>query len=287
MGKLDGRVVVITGAARGQGEQEARLFAAEGARVVLGDVLDEQGAALAEELGADAARYVHLDVSSEDDWTAAVAAAKAAFGKIDGLVNNAGILRFNELVNTPLAEYQAVVQVNQVGVFLGMKAVIPELEAAGGGTIVNTASYTALTGMAYLTAYAATKAAIVGMTRVAAMELAAKGIRVNAMCPGAIDTPMTNPDQVPAGVRAGGGPPAAEAGEAGEAGEAAEAAQESAQASVRALDEFYGKLVPMGRIGQPQEVARLALFLSAEDSSYITGQPFVIDGGWLAGVSVL
>ncbi|ARF55817.1 SDR family NAD(P)-dependent oxidoreductase [Streptomyces gilvosporeus] len=264
MGKLADRVVLITGAARGQGEQEARLFVAEGARVILGDVLDGPGEALAKELGEDRARYVHLDVSQEADWTAAVAAAKAAYGRIDGLVNNAGILRFNELVGTPLAEFQQVVQVNQVGAFLGMRAVTPELVAAGGGTIVNTASYTALTGMAFLTSYAATKAAIVGMTRVAAMELAGKGIRVNAMCPGAIDTPMTNPDRV----AADGGPKAAD-----EAGSAA-------------LDEFYGKVVPMGRIGRPEEVARLALFLSCEDSSYITGQPFVIDGGWMAGVSV-
>ncbi|KIZ13513.1 SDR family NAD(P)-dependent oxidoreductase [Streptomyces natalensis] len=264
MGKLTDRVVLITGAARGQGEQEARLFVAEGARVILGDVLDGPGEALAKELGEDRARYVHLDVSQEADWTAAVAAAKAAYGTIDGLVNNAGILRFNELVSTPLAEFQQVVQVNQVGAFLGMKAVTPELVAAGGGTIVNTASYTALTGMAFLTSYAATKAAIVGMTRVAAMELAGKGIRVNAMCPGAVDTPMTNPDRV----AADGGPKAAD-----EAGSAA-------------LDEFYGKVVPMGRIGRPEEVARLALFLSCEDSSYITGQPFVIDGGWMAGVSV-
>ncbi|MEU6079169.1 glucose 1-dehydrogenase [Streptomyces sp. NPDC047108] len=261
MGKLDRRVVVITGAARGQGEQEARLFAAEGARVVLGDVLDDQGEALAKELGESTARYVHLDVSREDDWSAAVTTAKRAFGKIDGLVNNAGILRFNELVSTPLEEFQQVVQVNQVGAFLGMKTVVPELEAAGGGTVVNTASYTALTGMALLTSYAATKAAIVGMTRVAAMELAGRGIRVNAVCPGAVDTPMTNPAQLDPDV------------------DPAEVAQ--------AVDEVYRKLVPMGRIGRPEEVAKLALFLTSDDSSYITGQPFVIDGGWLAGVSVL
>ncbi|MGY0059263.1 SDR family NAD(P)-dependent oxidoreductase [Streptomyces sp. LZ34] len=259
MGKLDGRVVIITGAARGQGEQEARLFVAEGARVLLGDVLDEQGEALAKELG-DAARYIHLDVGREEDWAAAVSAAKDAFGGLDGLVNNAGILRFNELVGTPLEEYLAVVQVNQVGAFLGMRAVAPELEAAGGGTIVNTASYVALSGMAFLTSYAATKAAVVGMTRVAAMELAPKGIRVNAMCPGAVDTPMTNPAQLDPG---------------------ADLAEASA-----AVDELYKKLVPLGRIGRPEEVARLALFLSSDDSSYITGQPFVVDGGWLAGVSV-
>ncbi|MFI9104640.1 SDR family NAD(P)-dependent oxidoreductase [Streptomyces fildesensis] len=259
MGKLDGRVVLITGASRGQGEQEARLFAAEGANVVLADVLDGQGEALAKEIG-DSARYVHLDVSREEDWAAAVAATTDAFGRLDGLVNNAGILRFNELASTPLEEYELVVRVNQVGAFLGMRAAIPAIEAAGGGTIVNTASYTALTGMALLTSYAATKAAIVGMTRVAAMEGAPKGIRVNAMCPGAIDTPMSNPSQLD---------PEADPAE-----------------SSAALDEFYKKLVPLGRIGQPVEVAKLALFLTSDDSSYITGQPFVIDGGWLAGVSV-
>lgn len=257
MGRLDGRVVLISGAARGQGEQEARLFAAEGARVVLGDVLDERGAAVAAaigaESGADRVRYVHLDVGREEDWAAATAAATEAFGRLDGLVNNAGILRFNELAATPLEEFLQVVQVNQVGAFLGMRAAIPALEAAGGGTIVNTASYVALSGMAGVTSYAATKAAIVGMTRVAAMELGGRGIRVNAMCPGAIDTPMSNPGE---------GVPA------------------------EALDQLYGKLVPLARIGRPEEVARLALFLTSDDSSYITGQPFVIDGGWLAGVSV-
>ncbi|MFF4957356.1 SDR family NAD(P)-dependent oxidoreductase [Streptomyces sp. NPDC001222] len=258
MGKLDGRVVIVTGAARGQGEQEARLFAAEGARVVLADVLDDQGEAVAKELGQS---YVRLDVGREDDWTAAVAHAKEAYGRVDGLVNNAGILRFNALVDTPLDEFMRVVQVNQVGCFLGIRAVAPEIAAAGGGTIVNTASYTALTGMAAVGTYTATKHAVLGLTRVAAIELAPEGIRVNAVCPGAVDTPMANPAQLD---------PHADAGEMS-----------------RALDEVYGRLVPLGRIGRPEEVARLALFLTSDDSSYITGQPFVIDGGWLAGVSIL
>ncbi|MDG4861608.1 glucose 1-dehydrogenase [Streptomyces sp. T-3] len=261
MGKLDDRVIIITGAARGQGEQEARLFAAEGAKVVLADVLDEQGEAVAKEIGEDRARYVHLDVSQEDQWTAVVAAAKEAFGKVDGLVNNAGILRFNALLDTPLDEFMQVVQVNQVGCFLGIRAVAPAIGEAGGGTIVNTASYTAMTGMAGVGTYAATKHAILGLTRVAAMELAANKIRVNAVCPGAIDTPMSNPSQLDPD---------------------ADPAEMSA-----ALDELYRKLVPLGRVGKPKEVADLALFLSSEDSAYITGQPFVIDGGWLAGVSVI
>ncbi|WP_200308630.1 SDR family NAD(P)-dependent oxidoreductase [Streptomyces adelaidensis] len=250
MGKLDGRVVLVTGAARGQGEQEARLFAAEGAEVIVADVLDEPGERLAKELGA---LHVHLDVSREEEWVAALAAAKEAYGRVDGLVNNAGVLRFNSLVDTPLDEFMRVVQVNQVGVFLGIKTLAPEIEAAGGGTIVNTASYTGMTGMAYVGAYAATKHAIVGLTRVAALELARKGIRVNAVCPGSIDTAMTDPGD---------------------------------GASAEAVEKLYRKRVPLGRIGRPEEVARLALFLSCEDSSYITGQPFVIDGGWLAGVSL-
>ncbi|MYR95914.1 MULTISPECIES: SDR family NAD(P)-dependent oxidoreductase [unclassified Streptomyces] len=260
MGKLDGRVVLVTGAARGQGEQEARLFAAEGARVVIADVLVEQGEALAKELGEGAARFVRLDVGREEEWAEAVSVARDAFGKIDGLINNAGILRFNELVNTPLAEFQQVVQVNLTGAFLGIRAVAPEIEAAGGGTIVNTSSYTGLTGMALVGAYAATKHAVLGLTKVAAVELAGKGIRVNAICPGAVDTAMSNPALLD---------PDADLSR-----------------SDAALDAYYRKLVPMGRIGRPEEVAALALFLTAEDSSYITGQPFVIDGGWLAGVSL-
>ncbi|MFI9616938.1 SDR family NAD(P)-dependent oxidoreductase [Streptomyces sp. NPDC052023] len=256
MGKLDGRVVIVTGAARGQGEQEARLFREEGAEVVVTDVLDDQGEALAKEIGA---RYVHLDVGREDQWRAAVTAAKETYGHVDGLVNNAGILRFNALVDTPLAEFMQVVQVNQVGCFLGIRAVAPEM--ADGGTIVNTASYTGMTGMAAVGTYAATKHAVLGLTRVAALELAHRRIRVNAVCPGAVDTAMSNP--------------------------AALDPDADPEETRRALDGLYRRLVPLGRVGRPEEVARLALFLSCDDSSYITGQPFVIDGGWLAGVTIV
>ncbi|CAM5669410.1 Glucose 1-dehydrogenase OS=Streptomyces alboniger OX=132473 GN=CP975_15050 PE=3 SV=1 [Streptomyces alboniger] len=265
MGKLDDRVVIVTGGARGQGEQEARLFAAEGARVVIADVLDDRGEAVAEEIqearGSGTARYVHLDVGREADWQAAVTTTKETYGKVDGLVNNAGILRFNELLSTPLAEFEEIIRVNQIGCFLGIRTVAPEIAAAGGGTIVNTASYTALTGMAYVGAYAATKHAVLGLTRVAALELAGRNIRVNAVCPGAVDTPMTNPARLD---------PTADPVAAGEA-----------------VAELYKKLVPLGRAGAPEEVAALALFLTGDDSAYITGQPFVIDGGWLAGVSVI
>jgi 3alpha(or 20beta)-hydroxysteroid dehydrogenase len=271
MSKLDGRTVLVTGGSRGQGEQEARLFAAEGAQVVIADVLDDLGEELAKELaqrhGEGRVRYQHLDVGSEDDWAAAVEAVLAAYGKLDGLVNNAGILRFNELVSTPLEEYLAVVRVNQVGCFLGMRAAAPLIEAAGGGTIVNTASYTALTGMALLTSYAATKGAILSMTRVASMELASKGIRVNAICPGAVDTPMSDPaNAFPAGT-----PPMS---------------AEDAAAMAAAVAQLYAKVVPLGRVGRPEEIARLALFLTSDDSSYVTGQPIVVDGGWMSGVSI-
>ncbi|MFG7942144.1 SDR family NAD(P)-dependent oxidoreductase [Streptomyces cacaoi] len=258
MGRMDGRVVVVTGAARGQGEHVARLLAEEGARVVLGDVLDEQGERVAREIGAERALYAHLDVRDEDGWRAVAHRAAERFGKVDGLVNNAGILRMSALVDTPAAEFREVVDVNQTGSFLGMRTLVPYLEEAGGGTVVNTASYAALSGMAFLTSYAASKAAVVAMTRVASMELAGKGIRVNAVCPGAVDTAMTDPAKATGDDR-----------------------------TTPELDSFYARVIPQGRIGRPQEVARMVLFLSCDDSSYVTGQPFVIDGGWLAGVSVL
>jgi 3alpha(or 20beta)-hydroxysteroid dehydrogenase len=252
MGKLDGRVILISGAARGQGEAEARLFVAEGASVVLGDVLDDEGAAVAKDLG-DAARYVHLDVTKEADWTAAVAEANAAFGKLDGLINNAGILQFGAIVDTSLDDYMKIVNVNQVGVFLGMRAAIPSLVAAGGGTIVNTSSTNGLQGVAGMIGYTATKFAVRGMTKAAALELGHSGIRVNSIHPGGIDTPMVRPDNV-----------------------------EGLVSDDTSSGDIYAAL-PAGRVGQPEEVAKLALFLSCSDSSYSTGSEFVIDGGMTAG----
>ncbi|NUU22275.1 MAG: glucose 1-dehydrogenase [Streptomycetaceae bacterium] len=248
-GRLHGRVVLISGAARGQGESEARLFAAEGARVVLGDILDERGERVAKEIG-DAARYVRLDVTRPEDWQAAVALAVAEYGRLDGLVNNAGIVRYGSVEDLPVADYQAVVQVNQVGVFLGMQAAIPALKAAGGGTIVNISSAAGLAGVAGTVAYSASKFAVRGMTKVAALELGAYGIRVNSVHPGGVDTPMN--DQA-ADLELDGG-----------------------------TDDANAKL-PLGRIGHADEVARMVLFLTGDESSYSTGSEFVLDGGMLAG----
>src|SRR5689334_22188922 len=180
MGRLDGKVAIVSGAARGQGEAEARLFVAEGAKVVLGDVLDDVGGKVAESLGDDA-RYVHLDVANPDDWRAAVDTARSTFGKLNVLINNAGILKVGAIETQPLEEYLSVINVNQVGCFLGMQAVIPAMRDAGGGSIVNTSSVSGLIGTVGLAAYTASKFAIRGMTKVAAMELGHSGIRVNSV----------------------------------------------------------------------------------------------------------
>ena len=190
MGLLDGKIAIITGAARGQGAAAARLFVEEGARVVIGDVLDDVGKELAESLG-EAAIYRHLDVSCEDDWASVVDEAVESLGGVDVLVNNAGILRFAALPDMPLEDYLRVVNINQVGTFLGMRAVSKAMIAAGnGGSIVNISSVEGLAGMPYLTAYTSTKFAIRGMTKVAALELGPHGIRVNSVHPGMIETDM-------------------------------------------------------------------------------------------------
>ncbi len=244
--KLENRVVLVSGGARGQGAAHARLLAAHGARVVIGDILDDEGTALAGELG-DSGLHVHLDVREEDDWNRAVTAATERFGKLDGLVNNAGVLTIGYTADLPPEEFRRTIEVNQFGTFLGMRAVIPALRAAGGGTIVNVSSTAGLSGDRGLVAYSASKFAVIGMTKVAAMELGAESIRVNAVCPGVIHSDMT------AGFRA------------------------ETMAALAAQ-------LPMRRFGTAEEVASVVLFFTSDDSSYITGEAAVVDGGRLAGI---
>jgi 3alpha(or 20beta)-hydroxysteroid dehydrogenase len=247
MGRLDGKVILVTGAARGQGAAAARLFVSEGARVALGDVLDADGTQVAESLG-EVALYRHHDVAREESWTAFVAAARARFGRVDGLLNNAGILRIAPLASITLDDYMGVINVNQVGCLLGMKSVIPAMQESGGGSIVNISSTAGLQGTAGIVSYVASKFAIRGMTKTAAIELGRVGIRVNAICPGGIDTHMGRGDDFG-----------------------------------RADTGSYYSGLPLGRIGQPVEVARLSLFLLSDESSYCTGAEILIDGGMLAG----
>jgi len=242
-GRLEGKVALISGGARGQGAAEARLFAAEGARVVIGDVLDDEGAQTAEELG-DAVAYQHLDVTDEASWQAAVDDTEARFGPISVLVNNAGVLSWGPIDKIPVEEFERVLRVNVVGVFLGMKTVAASMERAGGGSIVNTSSTSGLTGLPYLGAYTASKWAVRGLTKTAAIDLGKKGIRVNSIHPGGIDTPMI----------------------AGTADDAP----------------FYRRL-PVPRLGSPDEVARAVLFLASDEASYTTGAELAIDGGATCG----
>ena len=172
MGRLDGKVALITGGARGMGKSHVRHFVAEGAQVVFGDVLDDRGAAVAAKLGEQSCRYLHHDVTSEADWAAAVALAVDTFGQLDVLVNNAGVLAFASIAEMPLADFRRVLEVNAVGCWLGMKAVIDPMTKAGGGSIVNVSSIEGFTGAAGLSAYSASKFAVRGMTKVAARELA-------------------------------------------------------------------------------------------------------------------
>jgi 3alpha(or 20beta)-hydroxysteroid dehydrogenase len=242
MGRLSGKVAIITGAAQGQGAAAARLFVAEGAQVVLADIADEAGKALADGLGP-AAYYRRLDVTSEDDWSGAVVECTQLYGAPTVLVNNAGILMFSELTKTSLADYERVVRVNQFGTFLGMRAVADVMAEAGGGSIVNSSSIEGLCGMPTLIAYVASKFAVRGMTKSAAMELGPKGIRVNSVHPGMIDTPMT---------RVHGGDAAMEYG--------------------------AGK-VALRKVGRPEDIAALYLFLASDESAFCTGAEFVADGG--------
>ena len=246
-GRLEGKVALISGGARGQGEAEARLFVAEGGRVVLGDVLDEEGAKVAASLG-EAARYEHLDVTAEADWQRAVARTTEAFGRLDILVNNAGILKFGAIEQTSLEDYRTVIEVNQIGTFLGIKSVIPAMRASGGGAIVNISSVAGLWGVAGVVGYASSKHAVKGMTKVAALELAADNIRVNSLHPGTVDTPMVAADQV------------------GDVDQ----------------DGVLGQQ-PIPRKASAEEMARMVLFMASDESAFCTGTEFVADGGETAG----
>jgi 3alpha(or 20beta)-hydroxysteroid dehydrogenase len=243
MGKLDGKVALVTGGARGMGAAEVRLLHAEGASVVAADVLDDDGKALADSLG-DRVRYVHLDVTSEEEWQAVVGQTERELGKLDVLVNNAGILRFNAIADTPLDEFRQVIDVNLIGVFLGMKTVIPAMKRAGGGSIVNISSTEGLGGTVFCGAYTASKFAVRGITKVGAIEYGGDRIRVNSVHPGGIDTPMTRAVMDEEGRK------------------------------------YVGKKVAgLKRMGEAEEVASVVAFLASDESSYCTGAEFVVDGG--------
>ncbi|OBK22177.1 3-alpha-hydroxysteroid dehydrogenase [Mycobacterium asiaticum] len=190
MGRVQGKVALISGGARGMGAEDARLLVAEGAKVVVGDIRDDEGRALVSELG-DAARYVHLDVTQADQWEAAVAAATGEFGKLDVLVNNAGIVAAGPLREFRMDKWQKVIDVNLTGTFLGMRAAVDPMTEAGGGSIINVSSIEGIRGAPMVHPYVASKWAVRGITKSAALELAPLNIRVNSLHPGFIRTPMT------------------------------------------------------------------------------------------------
>ena len=245
MGRLEGKTVLISGGARGQGAAEATLFAEEGANVVLTDVLDEDGERTADAIGAD---YLHHDVTSEAEWAAAVARTVELHGGIDVLINNAGIYAQTTLVGSELDEYRRVIEVNQIGVYLGMREVAPVMIERGGGSIINISSVGGMRGGGGGFAYTASKWAVRGMTKSAAVRLGPHGIRVNSIHPGLIDTPMLG---------------------------------DTRMANPDTLEQMLGQ-IPLGRIAQPEEVAKLALFLASDDSAYSTGSEFLVDGGLMA-----
>jgi 3alpha(or 20beta)-hydroxysteroid dehydrogenase len=253
VGRLDGKVALISGGARGMGKSHVRHFVAEGARVVFGDVLDAKGAAVAAALGPDCCRYMHHDVTSEADWAAAVATVLEVFGRLDVLVNNAGVLKFATIADMPLSDFRHILDVNAVGCWLGMKAVIGPMTAAGGGSIINISSVEGFTGAAGLSAYSASKFAIRGMTKVAAQELGQLGIRVNSVHPGGVLTGMV----------------------------LAAAGSRSARETDDGSD--FIKAMPLARFAEPAEISRLVAFLASDEASYSTGSEFVADGGILSG----
>ncbi|MFC5676011.1 SDR family NAD(P)-dependent oxidoreductase [Aeromicrobium endophyticum] len=242
-GRLDGKVAIVTGAASGMGAAEARLFVDEGAHVVLTDLDDERGVALAETLG-DRAEYRHHDVGDETHWAELVRHVDSTHGRVDVLVNNAGVARAGAIDEFSWDDFDLSVRVNQRGPLLGMRAVIEPMRRSGRGSIVNIASGAALQGERGLIVYSGTKFALRGMTQVAAAELASDGIRVNVVHPGCIDTPMHQQN-----------PPEHQA-------------------------TLIGR-IPLKRFGDPAEVATMVLFLASDESSYITGTDFAVDGGIL------
>ena len=245
--RFDGRVAMVTGGASGIGAATARLLAARGAAVVVADVQSDAAAGLAAELGRDTSA-VMLDVTVPEAWTAGVAHTVERHGRVDVLVNNAGAFALGSLIDTTLETFERLISVNQVGCFLGMKSVVGQMREVGGGAIVNTVSAAGLRGNAGLFAYTATKWALRGMTRTAAVELGAYGIRVNAVLPGAVDTPMTRP--------------------------------QGAEAPGR--QEFFRSL-PVPRQGQPDDIAEMICFLASDRAAYCTGAEFVVDGGLTTG----
>ncbi|MFT7597204.1 MAG: 3alpha(or 20beta)-hydroxysteroid dehydrogenase [Acidimicrobiales bacterium] len=237
-GRVEGKVTLITGAAQGQGEAEARLFAAEGATVVMTDVNAALGEAVAADIGAT---FLTHDVSSAADWATVMERVVADHGQLDGLVNNAAIFERNRLVDTTEDQLRRMLDINVMSVFFGMQAAAPVMTEAAGGSIVNISSVAGLRGAPGSFAYGASKFAVTGMTKTASYELGAQGIRVNSIHPGFIDTAMLPDNQ-----------------------------------KVR---DNMTKLVPLGRVAEAEEVARLALFLVSDDSSYTTGSEYVVDGG--------
>lgn len=240
MGRIDGKVALISGGARGMGAAHARRLTGEGARVVIGDILDEEGEALAAELG-ESARYIHLDVTSYEDWERSVQASVATFGGLDILVNNAGITGFGNIEDYTLEAWNSVIAINLTGTFHGIKAAVPALKARGGGSIINISSTAGLKGHANLPAYTASKFGVRGLTKAAALDLGRYGIRVNSVHPGSIRTPMM--DGVAVNV----------------------------------------DHVALRRLGEPEELADVVLFLASDESSFATGAEFAIDGGDTAG----